>query len=118
VFLFISTGDPSKIPAGVLIASDHTAFIGVVTNLIFGLALRLGFDRRARWAWADQTVYWAMNGGLVVFLLGLIAVSPELKRIGAPIMGTAILLGLAVIAGRLWSSDLSAADEVDTIAPA
>jgi hypothetical protein len=115
VFLFISTGDPSKIPAGVLVASDHAAFIGVVTNLIFGLALRLGSDRRARWAWADQIVYWAMNGGLVLFLLGLIVISPELKRIGAPIMGTAILLGLAVIAGRLWSSDLSATYEPDAI---
>ena len=118
VFLFISTGDQSKIPAGVLVASDHAAFIGVITNLIFGLALRLAADRRSRWAWADQVVYWAMNGGLVVFLVGLIAVSPELKRIGAPIMGTAILLGLVVIAGRLWSSDLSTADEIDTIAKA
>jgi hypothetical protein len=118
VFLFISTGDPAKIPAGVLVASDHAAFVGVITNLIFGLALRLAADRRARWAWADQVVYWAMNGGLVVFLLGLIAVSPELKRIGAPIMGTAILLGLVVIAGRLWTSDLSTAEEMDAISSA
>ena len=116
VFLFISTGDPSKIPAGVLVASDHAAFIGVITNLIFGLALRLAADRRDRWPWADQVVFWAMNGGLVIFLLGLIAVSPELKRIGAPIMGIAILLGLATIAVRLWSSDLSGADTVDEIA--
>ncbi len=118
VFLFISTGDPSKIPVGVLVASDHAAFIGVVTNLIFGLALRFGADRSARWPWADQIVYWAMNGGLILFLLGLMVVSPELKRIGAPIMGTAILLGLAVIAGRLWSSDLSTADEAVAITEA
>ena len=116
VFLFISTGDPSKIPAGVLVASDHAAFIGVITNLIFGLALRLAADRRDRWPWADQVVFWAMNGGLVVFLVGLIAVSPELKRIGSPIMGIAILLGLATIAVRLWSSDLREADTVDEIA--
>ena len=116
VFLFISTGDQSKIPTGVLVASDHAAFIGVITNLIFGLALRLAADRSDRWPWADQVVFWAMNGGLVVFLLGLIAVSPELKRIGAPIMGIAILLGLATIAIRLWSSDLREADTVDEIA--
>ncbi len=97
-------------------ASDHAAFIGVITNLIFGLALRLAADRSDRWPWADQVVFWAMNGGLVVFLLGLIAVSPELKRIGAPIMGIAILLGLATIAIRLWSSDLREADTVDEIA--
>ena len=118
IFLFISSGDPDKIPVGVLVASDHAAFIGVVTNLIFGLGLRLAADRRGRWPWADQLVYWGMNGGLVLFLLGLIAGSAELKRIGSPIMGSAILLGLAVIAGRLWSSDLSTADEVDAIATA
>lgn len=118
VFLFISTGDPAKIPLGILVASDHAAFIGVVTNLIFGLALRLGADRRDRWPWADQLVYWGMNGGLVLFLLGLIAGSAELKRIGSPIMGLAILFGLAVIAARLWSSDLSAVEAADEIAPA
>ncbi len=45
----------------------------------------------------------------------MIAASAELKRIGAPIMGVAILLGLAVIAGRLWGSDLSAAEPEDAI---
>jgi hypothetical protein len=116
VFLFISTGDPNKIPRGVLVASDHTAFIGVITNLIFGLALGLAADRRGRWPWSDQAIFWALNGGLIVFLLGLIAGSAELKRIGAPIMGLAILLGLVVIAARLWSSDLSAAETEDAIA--
>jgi hypothetical protein len=111
VFLFISTGDPSKIPTGVLVASDHAAFIGVVTNLVFGLALGLAADRQDRWPWSGQLVFWAVNVGLVVFLLGLIAESPELKRIGSPIMGIGILIGLATIALRLWSSDLSAAAE-------
>lgn len=110
VFLFISTGDPSKIPAGVLVASDHAAFIGVVTNTTFGLTLALAADRADRWRWADQPVYWAMNLGLIVFLLGLIAGSPELKRIGSPIMGIAILVGLATIAIRLRDSDLGAAE--------
>ena len=111
VFLFISTGDPNKIPTGVLVASDHAAFIGVMTNLIFGLALGLAADRGDRWPWAGQVVFWTVNVGLVVFLLGLIAESPELKRIGSPVMGIGILIGLATIALRLWSSDLSAARE-------
>jgi hypothetical protein len=111
VFLFISTGDPSQIPAGVLVASDHAAFIGVVTNTMFGLALALAADRSDRWSWADQPVYWALNLGLAVFLLGLIAESPELKRVGSPIMGIAILVGLATISLRLWASDLRAASE-------
>jgi hypothetical protein len=95
---------------GVLVASDHAAFIGVITNTTFGLTLALVADRADRWRWADQPVYWAMNLGLIVFLLGLIAESPELKRIGSPIMGIAILVGLATIALRLWESDLGAAE--------
>ena len=95
---------------GILTASDHAAFIGVITNLVFGLGLTLSADRADRFAGADQVVFWAMNLGLVTFLVGLIASSPELKRVGAPVMGTAILIGIAVIADRLWRSDLRAAE--------
>lgn len=95
---------------GILVASDHSTFVGVITNLIFALALTLASDRRADLAWADQIVYWAMNIGLIIFAIGLIAEVPEIKRIGAPIMGIGILLGLAVIAIRLRVSNLSAAD--------
>ncbi len=64
--------------------------------------VRFASARRQRWAAAEQVVFWAMNGGLAVFVVGLVANSVELKRIGAPIMGLAILLGLAVLAARLW----------------
>jgi hypothetical protein len=111
VAMFLS--DPTQDFAdfqGILVASDHSTFVGVFTNLIFALALTLAADRRTDLAWADQLVYWAMNVGLVIFAVGLIAEVPEIKRIGAPIMGIGILLGLAVIAVRLRASNLSAAD--------
>lgn len=114
VFKFITApagSDVSALPLGVLTASDHATFIGVMTNFTFGMALTLAADRRSSWAWADQVVYWLMNGGLVIFLLGLVAESAEIKRVGAPLMGIGILLGLAVIAMRLWSSNLSGASE-------
>jgi hypothetical protein len=111
VVLFLSdpTQDFAEL-AGILIASDHATFIGVITNLVFALALALCADRRADWAWADQLVYWLMNIGLVLFAIGLVAEVPEIKRIGAPAMGIGILLGLAVIAMRLRASDLSATE--------
>jgi hypothetical protein len=93
----------------ILVASDHATFIGVITNLVFALALTLAADRRADLAWADQLVYWMMNVGLVVFAIGLAAEIPEVKRIGSPVMGIGILLGLAVITLRLRGSDLSVA---------
>jgi hypothetical protein len=96
---------------GVLIASDHSTFIGVVTNLMFGLLLVLGRDQARRWPWADQLVFWGVNVGLVIFLVGLVGDVAVLKRIGTPIMGVALLLGLATFASRLWASDLSGAEE-------
>ncbi len=45
ISLFISSGDPSKIPAGVLVANDHSVFIGVTTNLLLGLAFAFTADR-------------------------------------------------------------------------
>jgi len=96
--------------SGVLLASDHSTFIGVITNLMFGLLLVLTFDQAARWPWADQLIFWGVTLGLVIFLGGLIGDVVILKRIGAPLMGLALLLGLTTFASRLWASDLSGAD--------
>lgn len=88
-------------PRGLFLALDHATFIGVLTNAIFGLLLVATAARRAVAAWADQIVYWGTNLGLIAFLVGLIAEIAVLKRIGTPIMGLSILLGLAVAAMRL-----------------
>ena len=96
---------------GVLLASDHTTFIGVITNVMFGLLLLLTRDQAARWPWANQVIFWGVNVGLLIFLAGLIGDAAMLKRIGAPIMGVSLLFGLAVFASRLWTSDLSGAED-------
>jgi hypothetical protein len=109
-----AAGDQSKVNLGVLTASDHAAFIGVITNLMFGLVS--GFAaRRPLWPTAEQLVFWAMNGGLAVFVVGLVLNTAEIKRVGAPVMGVAILLGLAVLAARLWRLE---PDEAATTATA
>ncbi|MEO8229662.1 MAG: hypothetical protein ABI628_07850 [Chloroflexota bacterium] len=109
IYLFITTADPTKIPFGVVTAFDHSVFVGVLTNLILGMTLTLAADRADRWPWVDQLVFWVVNVGVVIFVVGLVAASPEIKRIGAPTMGIGILVGLATVAVRLWSSDLHAA---------
>ena len=112
VFKFIGdpklATDPTPV-AGVLTASDHAAFIGVVTNLVLGLLNTLAADRRSRWPWADQIAFWGTNIGLAIFLVGLVATSSTIKEIGAPLMGVCLLVGLATLAMRLRDSDLSAA---------
>jgi len=49
---------------------------------------------------ASSAVLWGVNVGLVVFLAGLVADIPILVRIGAPVMGLALLAGVAVFSGR------------------
>ncbi len=107
---FIQNPDTSAIPTGLIIASDHAAFIGVMTNLLFGLVLTLSADRVVGPRWLREVVFWAINIGLAIFLVGLVADSAEIKRIGAPIMGTAILIGVAMLAMRLRASDVSAVE--------
>jgi hypothetical protein len=84
----------------------------VITNLMFGLLLVLTFDQAGRWRWTDQLVFWGVNLGLLIFLAGLIGDVVILKRIGAPLMGVALLLGLATMASRLVTSNLHGIDEI------
>jgi hypothetical protein len=104
VATFIAAPDPEALPLGVLIASDHAVFIGVVTNLLFALVATFAARIPSRWPGADHLVFWGVNLGLAVFVVGLIAESSEIKRIGSPVMGLAIFLGLAVLAMRLWAA--------------
>lgn len=105
IFLFIQSGDPSAINFNLVKASDHAAFIGVVTNLVFAviLARTAGAVDRAP-AWVPTLGFWAMNLGLLAFLVGLGQDIAGIKRIGAPVMGIGILLVLYVLAMRLWGA--------------
>ena len=107
---FISAqGDFTKISAGLIHALDHSYFIGLMTNMLFGTILVLTADRPRVWAWADQLVFWGLNVGVVGFVaVLLIAGSGEGAKpfthpvsFIAPIMGLAALLGIATLSMRL-----------------
>lgn len=94
-------GEFDDVPAHLLLGLDHTMFIGVMTNAILGLLLAtVGVTRR--WRWFDQAVFAGMNGGLIVFVGGLLADEAVLKQISTPVIGAAILLGLVSCTARLW----------------
>ena len=77
-------------PIGVLLAFDHAMFIGVMTNALFAVVA-------STWGPGDNRIsLWAVNGGLALFLVGLFADITILKQIGAPVMGLALLHGIAV----------------------
>ncbi len=109
VFTFISANDPNALPVNVLIASDHSVYIGVITNIVIGVVSLLVLGRSAP-AWVRQTIFWGVNLGLVVFAIGLILDTAEIKRIGAPVMGITLLIGLFLLASRAWSGVLETAD--------
>jgi hypothetical protein len=119
VFTFIQ--DPTSteaLPINVLVASDHVVYIGVITNLVLGLLVTIGVDAAARRGWVGQLVFWGVNAGLLVFVVGLLLDTAELKRIGAPVMGLTLLLALAVLAARAWSGPLATAEADLDEAPA
>lgn len=108
VFTFISAGDPDALPFNVLIASDHAVYIGVITNIILGLLGVLVL--RGAPAWIGHVVFLGVNLGLVVFVIGLIVDTAEIKRVGAPVMGVTLLVALAFLAVRAWSSALDTSE--------
>jgi len=110
IVLAASSSNPNAVPVGLLIAFDHSVFIGVITNITFGLILTLTADRPPEAAWLRHLVFAGMNAGLLIFLIGLVADSSIIKEIGSPIMGTSILIGLAILARRLMASNLETVD--------
>ena len=84
---------------GLLLAFDHTMFIGVMTNIMFGvLALRVTSSRVTL---ANKVLWGGVNVGLAGFALGLLTTTSLLKQIFAPIMGLSLLFALVVYLAEL-----------------
>jgi len=90
---------------GLLLAFDHTMFLGVMTNIMFGvLAMRLTSPRVAL---ANKVLWWGVSIGLTGFGLGLITTTAVLKQIFAPIMGVSLLFALVTYLGELRSAGVT-----------
>lgn len=105
-------GEVDDAPAHLLLALDHMMFIGVMTNSLFGLVDSAA--RHRHWPRIDHWIFWAMNSGLVVFAFGLLIDVTVLKRIGAPVMGTAILIGIVTMSARLSGPVLHTSSSAET----
>jgi hypothetical protein len=103
--------NPDALPVNILIASDHAVYIGVVTNGALGVLSMLVLTRAQRSSWIGHLIFWGVNLGLLVFVIGLIVDTAELKRIGAPVMGVVLLLALAILAYRAVSGPVDTAEE-------
>lgn len=102
-------GDFTKVSVGLLHSLDHSYFVGMMTNVLFGAILVLTADDPKPWAWADSVVFWGLNIGAAAFVTVLLTVgSGEGAKafthpvsFTAPIMGLAALLGIATLLMRL-----------------
>jgi len=119
VFSFISNpGDPDAFPLNVLIASDHAVYLGVITNGALGLLSLVALSRAERSSWIGHLMFWGVNLGLLVFVVGLIVDTAELKRIGAPVMGIVLLISLGILAAQaLRASDEQLSDAAAAVSP-
>ncbi|MBU6424207.1 MAG: hypothetical protein KGJ98_08700 [Chloroflexota bacterium] len=92
-------GDIEKVPQGLVHALDHTMFIGVMTNALFGMILVLLADRPRVWPWADQLIFWGLNIGAASFIavLSFVGTSEGTAPFAHPVAYTASLMGLAVL---------------------
>ncbi|HEY5889365.1 MAG TPA: hypothetical protein VIW94_01510 [Acidimicrobiia bacterium] len=92
---FIALGDDTSDEAfeailPYLLALDHTTFILVVTNVIFGLLAVSSVVSEA----SNKIIYYGVNIGAVGFIVGLVGENSTLKRIFTPILGLTILYGI------------------------
>ncbi len=102
-------GDISKVSLGLMHALDHSYFIGVMTNVLFGAILMTTADRPRIWPWADHVIFWGLNLGAAAFIAVLLTVGsgegakPFTHPVSfvAPIMGLSALLGIATYLMRL-----------------
>ena len=111
VFVIISTGldptDPAA-PINILLASDHAAYIGIVTNIVLGLVITIVLRAEVRRSWVGQLIFWGVNLGLLIFVIGLIVNTTQLKQIGAPLMGITLLASLGILAWTAFREPLDA----------
>jgi hypothetical protein len=104
-------GDFTKVSVGLNHALDHSMFVGLMTNALFG-AIFIATAGSREWSWADDLVFWGLNIGAASFIAVLLFVGsgegakPFASPVSytAPIMGLAALLGIATLLMRLQSS--------------
>lgn len=102
IVLFIGAkGDFSKLNQGILIAANHAIFLGVMTNMAFGLMHDFAKDRRQVWPWAEQVIFWVLNIALTGFVVSLITQAQWAEKFFTPFQGLAILVGIVAFSLRL-----------------
>jgi hypothetical protein len=94
-------GDFSVLPGWFFALFAHSAFVGMMTNLLMGVQSARAWSARQVLSWGEPAALWIMNLGLLVFVALQIAAD---IRLGAMVMGIGILLGIFTMLYRLRSA--------------
>src|SRR5882672_12587710 len=105
-------GDISKVSVGLVHSLDHSYFVGLMTNVLFGSILIFLGDRVGAWPWANNVIFWGLNIGAAAFVAVLLTngsgegakAFANPVAFTAPIMGLSALLGIATLLQRLQGS--------------
>jgi hypothetical protein len=111
VAIIQAEGDFTKISLGMIHALDHSFFVGVMTNTLFGMILFATAAQGAGrvWPWADNVIFWGLNLGAASFIAVLLTVGSGYNAgpfqhpvaYTASLMGLSALLGIATLQQRL-----------------
>ena len=96
--------DPSQIPTNLIPAVSHPFFVGMVTNVLFGLLYDFTERKNALWPWADHVLFWGMNLAVAAFTIAILLEADDWFRLITPILSFSIFVGIATFTLRLWSS--------------
>jgi hypothetical protein len=94
--------DMTQFPRWLGVLFAHAGFVGMMTNLLFGVLSARTWEARDVVPWGEKTAMWLVNLGILVFV-GVVAFSDS--RLGAIVMGVGILLGVYTMLMRLRASD-------------
>jgi hypothetical protein len=111
VFIYLILGitalglwsSPEEIPFSVIASTSHLLFLGVVTNVLFGLLVDFNRDRLRVWPWADHVLFWGMNLAVAAFSVAILAEADDLFRFITPVLGISVLVGVAAHSARMWA---------------
>lgn len=93
--------DFSEVPPQLIPASEHPLFVGMVTNILFGLLYDLNARRRAIWPWADHVLFWGMSLAVAAFTIAILTQTKGLYPFITPVLGGSILIGIVTHTLRL-----------------
>lgn len=114
-FVIRYEGDINLAPANELLALDHSQFIGMMTNALFAMLMVATIGRRG--SRVDDVVFVMVNVGIIGFVVGLLGDTTILKRVFTPIMGTGLIIGLAMASVRLLAAGDAAEDSQAPASP-